>query len=98
MLNYAAANRDPRAFESPGQFDIDRARNNHLGFGHGIHSCVGSNLARLELRLMLEQALPRLRDLRLVDRGVHSIWTGGKLYLIDRLEVEFSTIAPPGGA
>jgi len=94
MLNYAAANRDPGTFEHPDRFDIDRPRNAHLAFGHGIHACVGSNLARLELRITLEQAIPRLPDLRLVEGGAHSIWTGGNLYLLERLDVEFTPTKP----
>lgn len=49
---YPAANRDPRAFSSPEQFDMCRTPNQHLGFGRGAHFCLGANLARFELRAL----------------------------------------------
>ncbi len=49
-LWYGAANRDPRVFDRPYEFDISRNPNDHLGFGHGGHFCLGSNLAKWELR------------------------------------------------
>jgi cytochrome P450 len=60
--NYAAANRDPREFDDPDECIIDREPNRHLAFGAGYHRCVGSNLARMELRVGLEQVLARLAD------------------------------------
>lgn len=59
-----AANRDPRAFEDPGRFDIDRFPNRHLTFAHGIHYCVGAPLARLEARVVLARLLARFPDIR----------------------------------
>jgi hypothetical protein len=54
MVLYAAANRDPRHFERPDEFDPDRRPNDHVAFSHGIHFCLGSHLARLEARVGLE--------------------------------------------
>jgi len=62
MLCYASANRDPEVFASPNEFRIDRANNAHLAFGHGAHLCLGMHLARLEMRLLWEQLIPRLRS------------------------------------
>jgi cytochrome P450 len=61
-----AANRDPSVFTDPGRFDLDRANSRrHLGFATGTHACLGSHLAKAEVRLGLEVLLGRLRNLRL---------------------------------
>jgi cytochrome P450 len=54
-----SANRDERAFPHAARFDISRDPNPHLGFGHGVHYCLGANLARLEIRVFFEEFLPR---------------------------------------
>lgn len=60
LLLWGAANRDPRQFESPNEFRLDRATSRtHLGFGKGLHFCVGAALARLEARTVLTQLLHR---------------------------------------
>jgi cytochrome P450 len=55
-----SANRDERSFDRPEVFDIRREPNPHVSFGHGIHYCLGANLARLEMRVVFEELLPRL--------------------------------------
>ena len=69
LMHYAAANRDPRAFASPDEFSLDRERNRHLGFGLGVHFCLGAPLARLEARVALRTLLRRCPDLRLLGDG-----------------------------
>jgi cytochrome P450 len=59
LLPFPAANRDPAFFERAGEFVIDRAENRHAAFGLGIHRCIGSNLARLEVRVAVEQFVRR---------------------------------------
>jgi cytochrome P450 len=59
LLLTGAATRDPREFEDPDVFDIDRARSVSIGFGHGVHSCLGAALARLEGRIALEELSAR---------------------------------------
>ncbi len=54
LLAYGAANHDPRAFENPERCVLDRHPNRHVAFGHGRHLCLGANLARLELTIMIE--------------------------------------------
>lgn len=68
LLLYPSANRDEAHFRDPFTFDIERSPNEHLAFGFGTHFCLGSSLARLELRVLFEQLLERLPGIRLVDR------------------------------
>lgn len=65
QVNYASANRDEAEFPDPDRCILDRKQNRHLGFGAGVHRCLGSNLARLEFRIGLEQVLQRMPDYRL---------------------------------
>ena len=64
-----SANRDERQFRSASEFDITREPNAHIAFGHGIHSCLGAALARLEARIALPDLLGRLKNLRLDNAG-----------------------------
>ena len=59
LLPFPAANRDPLKFEDPDTFIVDREANRHAAFGLGIHRCLGSNLARLELRIAVEEFIRR---------------------------------------
>jgi cytochrome P450 len=61
-----SANRDARVFDAADEFDIARKPNAHLGFGQGIHYCLGANLARLELRVLFEELLTRFGAVRVV--------------------------------
>ncbi len=65
LLAYGAANHDPRAFEHPERCLLDRHPNRHVAFGHGRHLCLGANLARLELTIMVEQFAARFPDFQL---------------------------------
>ncbi|MGY1731682.1 cytochrome P450 [Geodermatophilus sp. SYSU D01045] len=62
VLVTGAANRDERQFPDPDTFDVTRPRGRHLGFGEGVHGCLGAPLARLEARIALEEALPVLGE------------------------------------
>ena len=65
IVNYASANRDGEQFPDPDRCILDRTSNRHLGFGAGVHRCLGSNLARLEFQIGVEQVLSRMPDYRL---------------------------------
>jgi cytochrome P450 len=68
MLLNGAANRDPRRFEDPAEFKVDRPNaKEHLAFGRGAHSCPGGPLARAEGRISIERILDRMRDIRLSE-------------------------------
>ncbi|MGI8793349.1 MAG: cytochrome P450 [Acidimicrobiales bacterium] len=67
LLPFPSANRDPDAFEQADEFIIDRARNRHVAFGLGIHRCLGSNLARMELTVAVEEWMKRIPDFELAD-------------------------------
>jgi cytochrome P450 len=68
MLVNAAANRDPRRFDDPRTFDIDRENaRHHLAFGRGIHTCPGAPLARTEARVSIERLLDRTREIHISE-------------------------------
>jgi cytochrome P450 len=67
-LFYPSANRDDEVFADPFAFRVDRSPNPHLGWGFGEHYCLGANLARMEIRVLLEEMVPRLESVRLAGR------------------------------
>jgi cytochrome P450 family 142 subfamily A polypeptide 1 len=91
LLNvYPSANRDADIFADPGAFHVDRSPNLHLAFGTGPHFCLGANLARTEIRILLEELLTRLPDIHVpagvdAERGANSLVT-----TIHHLPVEFT--------
>ncbi|HEX7097540.1 MAG TPA: cytochrome P450 [Acidimicrobiales bacterium] len=71
LILYGSANHDERAFDDPETFDIDRANPRaHYGFGHGIHYCLGSAVARLEIRCALQSLLEKIGDWEVIEDGV----------------------------
>jgi cytochrome P450 len=78
LVNYASANRDAAEFPDPDRCVLDRRSNRHLGFGAGVHRCLGSNLARLEFRVGLEQCLSRLPDFAL-DPDAAAVFHGNSV-------------------
>jgi cytochrome P450 len=84
VVYFASANRDEAMFPEPGHFLIDRYPNPHMGFGHGIHNCIGAHLARLEARILFEELLSRYRTFRLHGRGerLASNWFAGTTKLM----------------
>ena len=78
LLPFPAANHDPAAFEDADRFLLDRAQNRHVAFGLGIHRCVGSNLARLELLVALQEWLRAFPDYTL-DPDRQTTWANGQV-------------------
>jgi len=78
LLGFPAANRDPVVFKDADKFIIDRAENRHVAFGLGIHRCAGSNLARLELRVAIEEFIKRYPRFELADAGAVT-WAPGQV-------------------
>ncbi len=78
LMAFPAANRDPEVFEEPDRVVLDRTHNRHVAFGSGIHRCAGSNLARMELRVALEEWLRRIPEFRL-DGAAEVTWAGGQV-------------------
>jgi hypothetical protein len=88
LMNFPAANRDPEAFDRPDEVVLDRQLNRHVAFGSGIHRCAGSNLARMELRVALEEWLRRIPDFSLAE-GAEVTWAGGQVRGPRQLPVVF---------
>jgi hypothetical protein len=76
LLSFPAANRDPAVFPDADKVVLDRANNRHAAFGLGIHRCVGSNLARMELTVAIEEWLKRIPEFRL-DPSSPVKWSEG---------------------
>jgi len=74
----AHTDRDPRAFENPGVVQLDRETNRHSAFGLGRHRCLGSNLARMELRVALEEWLASYPEFELSDPSAVT-WSAGQV-------------------
>ena len=78
LLPFPAANRDPEVFPDADKVIIDREENRHVAFGLGIHRCLGSNLARLELRIAVEVFIQRFPQFELADRSTVT-WSLGQV-------------------
>ncbi|MFD9815069.1 cytochrome P450 [Streptomyces sp. NPDC059080] len=91
LVVLAAADRDPARFDAPDTLDLRRTDNPHLGYGHGIHYCLGAPLARLEGRTALATLLTRLPDLQLAVEPEELRWRGGLIMRgLRTLPVEFT--------
>jgi cytochrome P450 len=73
LLVTGAATRDPRAFDRPDEFDIERPPNVAIGLGHGVHSCLGAALARMESRIALDELARRWRRLDVDESGLRRV-------------------------
>jgi len=89
MLLWGSANLDDREFDDPDVFDIHRRPSRHLGFGHGIHVCLGAALARLETRVAFEELLARMPDYRVSGEPERYISNWARAWRFLPLEFEF---------
>lgn len=78
LVTFPAANHDPAAFENAHEFQIDRANNRHVAFGLGIHRCLGSNLARLELKVAIQEWVRAFPEFHL-DPNRPTTWANGQV-------------------
>jgi cytochrome P450 len=88
MLCYTSGNRDEAVFDNPFTFNPDRTPNNQIAFGFGGHVCLGQHLARIEMRILMEELLPKLASIELAGEParVESVFVGG----LKRLPIRFS--------
>ncbi|MGO9935714.1 MAG: cytochrome P450 [Steroidobacteraceae bacterium] len=89
MLCYASGNRDEAVFDEPAQFRPDRKPARHISFGSGAHFCLGQHLAKLEMRILFEELLPRFKSLQLdgEPRLTQSWFVNGPKFLPIRFEM-----------
>lgn len=83
MLCYGSANRDEEVFDQPFDFNIDRKPNRHLAFGFGAHVCLGQHLAKMEMRILFEEMIPRLQRVEAAGEMemIASCFVGGPKHL-----------------
>lgn len=88
LLSFPSANRDEDVFSDPFRFDVGRDPNRHLGFGSGVHYCLGAALARLEIRAFFEELLPRLQEIEPAGDpvGIATTFVGG----LKRLPIRYT--------
>lgn len=89
LLSYPSGNRDEEAHADPFRFDVGRSPNKHLAFGFGVHYCLGAMLARMELKALFRELLPRLKNVELAGepKWMKTIFVGGLKTLPIRYEV-----------
>ncbi|WP_199442814.1 cytochrome P450 [Umezawaea beigongshangensis] len=95
IVSLLAANRDPRRFENPDALDVHRKARGHLSFGHGVHQCLGQQLARIEMHAAFEGLLRRFPSLELaVPAGEVRLKTDMNIYGVHELPVTWTDTAP----
>jgi cytochrome P450 len=89
MMLFASANRDHRVFEDPDRFDITRHPRHHLGFGRGIHMCVGEHLAQMEMIALLEAMIRRVKA---IETGEPTVALNKTIYAFASLPAAFEPV------
>ena len=90
FLSYAMCNHDPASFPNPDEIELDRFPNPHAAFGLGVHRCIGSNLARLDFKYMLREALRRMPDYRIDHAGTEQYESIGTINGFKHLPATFT--------
>jgi len=90
LLLYQAANRDEDVFDRPDEFDVTRSPNPHIAFGVGPHVCMGSNLARLEIRVLFEELVRRFPDMRVATGFAPTYVEHALVHAIGTMPVEYT--------
>lgn len=94
QIRYASANRDPKKFENPDKFDIERKNvRQHLAFGKGIHMCVGNMLSRKEMAVAFDELLSRLTNFKLTDENAIAVLPNILLRGVTKLPISYEKIA-----
>jgi cytochrome P450 len=90
LLSYPSANRDEEVFDDPFRFDVGRTPNKHLAFGFGVHYCLGAMLARMEIKALLTELVPRLRSIELAGEPaeMQTLFVGG----LKRLPIAYEIV------
>ena len=88
-LAYPSGNRDEEVFEAPDEFRVGRNPNRHLAFGYGAHLCLGQHLAKMEMRILWEELIPRLQTLELAGEPKLAVanFVGGPKHLPIRYRI-----------
>ena len=97
ILFYPSANRDEAVFDDPFKFDLERDPNQHLAFGWGTHFCLGSSLARLELKVMFQRLAERMPDIQLANEESLPFRASNFIVGPEGMPVTFSPSAPLSG-
>ena len=90
ILMYSSANRDEEIFDSPDTYDVGRGHNNHIAFGFGTHFCLGSSLARLEIRVYFEEFLRRVSSFSIAPGTTPNHVPGAFVRGVENLVLEVS--------
>jgi len=93
LMCWVSGNMDETEFENPEQVDFDRGNKRHMAFGLGVHRCLGSNVARLEFRVLFEQILKRIPDYRIDEAGLKPSPVSGVVFGYEHVPFVFT----PGG-
>ena len=91
-MGWAAANRDPDSFACPAEFRMDREHYRHFSFGFGIHICPGAPLARMELRVVLDELLKAFPDLKVEEPVPEYAFGGGDFNCLPALYVTYTPV------